>query len=256
MPVGDAGHIERLSLAGFVTDDEQALAGVDRDHLGGAPVDALGAIVVAGELDAVTAIRENGSAVLASYAYDDLGRRTGLTRGNGTVTSYGYDPVSRLASLTQDLGGSASDLTRSFTYNAAGQIISASGNNAAYAYGYGNYMNGSVGYTANGLNGSVKRMWGRSSGDDNWLSRRPANLRRKTLHRTGRVADARKLSCAQARSYIVERPVRVGLTAQLHASTGGSDVSSCGPPKWTTRPCVTGAPAGISRNSADIRRRW
>lgn len=178
-------------------------------HKAGYAYDALG-----------RATTETGTWGSLASLYDAAGRRTRLTRGNGTVTSYGYDPVSRLASLTQDLGGSASDLTRSFTYNAAGQILSSSGNNAAYAYGYGNYTNGSVGYTANGLNGSVKRMWGRPSGDDNWLSRRPANLRRKTLHRTGRVADARKLSCAQARSYIVERPVRVGLTAQLARFNG------------------------------------
>ncbi|WBY08952.1 hypothetical protein PIB19_06020 [Sphingomonas sp. 7/4-4] len=56
----------------------------------------------------VTEIRENsttpGVLVLADYSYDDLGRRTGITRGNGTTTNYSYDAVSRLASLTQDLG--------------------------------------------------------------------------------------------------------------------------------------------------------
>ena len=45
--------------------------------------------LVTGEM---TAIRENGATsgvgVLATLAYDDLGRRTGLTRGNGAVTSY------------------------------------------------------------------------------------------------------------------------------------------------------------------------
>jgi hypothetical protein len=43
----------------------------------------------------LTAIRENGASsgvgVLASFAYDDLGRRTALTRGNGTVTDYSFD---------------------------------------------------------------------------------------------------------------------------------------------------------------------
>ncbi|WP_457313482.1 hypothetical protein [Sphingomonas sp. UYAg733] len=51
--VGDAGHIEGLPLAGPGGDDEQTLVGVDRDDLGGAAVDPLGAVVVAGELDAV-----------------------------------------------------------------------------------------------------------------------------------------------------------------------------------------------------------
>src|SRR3546814_4554397 len=47
----------------------------------------------------VTKVRENGATsgvgVLATYAYDDLGRRTGITRGNGVATSYAWDPVSR-----------------------------------------------------------------------------------------------------------------------------------------------------------------
>ncbi len=38
----------------------------------------------------------------------DLGRRTSLTRGNGTVTSYGFDPVSRLASLAENMTGTTS----------------------------------------------------------------------------------------------------------------------------------------------------
>lgn len=40
----------------------------------------------------VSYIRENGATsgvgVLAAFAYDDLGRRVSLTRGNGTVTGY------------------------------------------------------------------------------------------------------------------------------------------------------------------------
>jgi YD repeat-containing protein len=52
-------------------------------------------------------IRENGATtgvgVLAAYAYDDEGRRTSLTFGNGVVQTATYDPVSRLASLSNDL---------------------------------------------------------------------------------------------------------------------------------------------------------
>lgn len=51
-----------------------------------------------------TTLRENGNFALATFAYDDQGRRTSLTRGNGTSTSYGYDPASRLSSLEQDAG--------------------------------------------------------------------------------------------------------------------------------------------------------
>lgn len=104
--------------------------------------------------DNVTAIRENGATsglgVLATYGYDNLGRRTSLTRGNGTVTSFGYDGVSRLASLTQDLTGTAQDLTLGFGYNPASQIASNTRSNDAYAWG-GHY-NVDRPYTSNGLN--------------------------------------------------------------------------------------------------------
>ena len=42
-----------------------------------------------------------------ALAYDNLGNRTSLTRGNGTVTSYTYDPATRLTSFTHDLSGTA-----------------------------------------------------------------------------------------------------------------------------------------------------
>lgn len=102
----------------------------------------------------VTAIRENGATsgagVLATYGYDDLGRRTSVVRGNGTSTSYGYDAVSRLSSLSQDLGGSAYDFTSGFTYNPAGQIVESTRPNDAYAW-TGHY-NVDRPYSVNGLN--------------------------------------------------------------------------------------------------------
>jgi RHS repeat-associated protein len=102
----------------------------------------------------VTAVRENGATsgigVLATYAYDDLGRRTGITRGNGTITSYSYDAVSRLASLGQDLGGGSYDFTNGFSYNPAGQIASVTHSNDVYAW-TGHY-DVDRSYTSNGLN--------------------------------------------------------------------------------------------------------
>ena len=77
-------------------------------------------------------VRENGALALATFGYDDLGRRTSLVRGNGTATRYGYDAASRLASLTQDLRGSAYDATTTFAYNPAGQIASRTSGNDAY----------------------------------------------------------------------------------------------------------------------------
>lgn len=102
----------------------------------------------------IRAIRENGAisgaGVLASYDYDDLGRRVALTRGNGTVTSYGYDGASRLASLGLDLGGGTYDVSTTFSYNPASQLRSRSRSNVVYAWN--GYYNVDRGYGVNGLN--------------------------------------------------------------------------------------------------------
>jgi RHS repeat-associated protein len=107
--------------------------------------------LVTGEM---TVIRENGAAsgvgVLATFAYDDLGRRTTLTRGNGTMASYAYDAVSRLASLTDNPAGTTYDQTLGFSYNPASQITQATRSNDLFAWaGHGT---GSTSSTANGLN--------------------------------------------------------------------------------------------------------
>lgn len=54
---------------------------------------------------------------IVAYAYDDLGRRTSLTRGNAkVVTTYGYQTGSPyLASLAHDLYGTNNDVTTTFT---------------------------------------------------------------------------------------------------------------------------------------------
>ncbi|CUS44669.1 MAG: RHS repeat-associated core domain-containing protein [Pseudomonadota bacterium] len=107
--------------------------------------------LVTGEM---ATIRENGAAsgvgVLATYSYDNLGRRTGITRGNGTTTSYGFDNVSRLTSLGQDLSGTAYDQSLGFSYNPAGQIVSTTRSNDAYAWG--GSANVDRAYAVNGLN--------------------------------------------------------------------------------------------------------
>lgn len=96
---------------------------VDYDHL------------VTGE---TSAIRENGASsgvgVLATYAYDDLGRRTGIVRDNGTSTLYGYDAASRLIALAHDMAGTAYDVSYGYGYNPAGQIVSRTQSNEAYAW--------------------------------------------------------------------------------------------------------------------------
>ncbi|MBX9815872.1 MAG: RHS repeat-associated core domain-containing protein [Sphingomonas sp.] len=98
----------------------------------------------------VTNIRENGGFVLASYGYDDLGRRTSISRGNGTTTSYGYTSLSQLQSLTQDLAGGAYDVSYTYSYNPASQINSRTTSNDAYVWA--GVANVDRGYGVNGLN--------------------------------------------------------------------------------------------------------
>ncbi len=102
---------------------------------------------------AVTSIRENGAAsgpgVLATYEYDNLGRRSSITRGNGVVTTYSY-AGSRLEKLEHDLAGGANDLKLEFTYNKAGQIETRELNNDSYAWAGAQTLNHD--YDRNGLN--------------------------------------------------------------------------------------------------------
>lgn len=104
----------------------------------------------------VTKIRENGAttgvSVLATYAFDDLGRRSSVTFGNGSVQSFGYDANQRLATLTNNLGGAVTvhDLAQTFAYNPAGQIESVARSNDAYAWQA--HYNVDRAYVADGLN--------------------------------------------------------------------------------------------------------
>jgi RHS repeat-associated protein len=101
----------------------------------------------------VSGVRQNGATsglnVLATYAYDDLGRRTGLTRGNGTSSAYSYTgPL--LTHIAHDLAGTSYDVAIDLTYNPAGQIVTRTLSNDAYAYTA--MGSGSLSYGTNGLN--------------------------------------------------------------------------------------------------------
>lgn len=50
MPVGEMGKVEHVAPPVPALDDHAGACGVDRDHLGRLPVQALGPVVVAGEL--------------------------------------------------------------------------------------------------------------------------------------------------------------------------------------------------------------
>lgn len=96
-----------------------------------------------------TTVHENGGAIVATVAYDSQGRRSGDSRGLVSST-YGYDAISRPANLSDDLAGTAEDVTTTFAYNHAGQIVTKTRSNNAYAFT--GYVNVNRPYVANGLN--------------------------------------------------------------------------------------------------------
>jgi RHS repeat-associated protein len=101
----------------------------------------------------LTAIRENGTTLLATYEYDPLGRRDRLILGNGAITDYQYDGASRLWKLIHDPAGAAFDNEVTFTYNPAGQIFGRTASNDAYAWT--GHVSGSTSSSFDGLNRPV-----------------------------------------------------------------------------------------------------
>jgi YD repeat-containing protein len=91
---------------------------------------------------------------VTTFGYDNLGRRTSLTRGNGTVTNYDHDANGRLETLGQDLAGTSADVTLGFGYNRAGQIASNTRSKDLYAL-IARPL-GNVDYEAGGLNQLTK----------------------------------------------------------------------------------------------------
>ena len=90
------------------------------------------------ETGELTHIREkgavSGAGVLAIYAYDDLGRRTSITRGNGVATDYAFDTMGQLEEIAHDLSGTTNDLTLDFAHNPAGQITTRGADNDNYSW--------------------------------------------------------------------------------------------------------------------------
>ncbi|MEN5145596.1 RHS repeat domain-containing protein [Brevundimonas diminuta] len=99
--------------------------------------------------DEMTAVLHGGATQIVGFAYDNLGRRTGISRSNGVNSTYGYDGAGRLTSLSHDVGGTAADVTYTYAYNPAGQITSKTTSNDAYLW---TPSVGSTAYTLNGLN--------------------------------------------------------------------------------------------------------
>jgi len=86
-------------------------------------------------MNLVQTVIESGVTTLASFGYDNLGRPTSLSRGNGTSTGYGFDTADRLTSLTQTYPSSTTNnVTYGFGYTPASQVNSRTLSNAAYAW--------------------------------------------------------------------------------------------------------------------------
>ncbi|HRK63601.1 MAG TPA: RHS repeat-associated core domain-containing protein [Terricaulis sp.] len=104
--------------------------------------------------NAVTQIRENGATsgagLLGVYAYNNLGQRVSLTRGNGVVTTFAYDDLARLDAMRHDLASTASDQLYDFTRNLSDQSTDRQGHNASYDWSP--LSAGTTNYTDNNLN--------------------------------------------------------------------------------------------------------
>ena len=102
-------------------------------------------------LNRPTALREMGITSLASYAYDDLSRRSTVTLGNGTATTYAYSTTQgALSSLAHNLAGTAQDQTYGYTRNQVRDIVQHNWNNDLYQWA--GAVNGTKAYASNGLN--------------------------------------------------------------------------------------------------------
>jgi len=116
---------------------------------GGSALTANYGYLVTGELTTIT----QGATTPASFTYDNLGNRLSASFANGAAQTFTYDAVSRLASLTNDLSGTSNDLSVTFAYNPATQVVSTVRTGDAYAFT--GYANGSTATTTNGLNQQV-----------------------------------------------------------------------------------------------------
>lgn len=116
-------------------------------------------------LNRLTMIRESlADTLLIAQYYDDFGLRTSVARGtkvgrlgartDATLTGYQFDDGSRLKTLSQNLGGTAFDEIRGFTYNVASQVITRSLSNPLYEFNQ--LALGTTNYDVNGLNQYTK----------------------------------------------------------------------------------------------------
>ena len=99
-------------------------------------------------LHRMTAIGRNAASGLTGFGYNNRGLRSSLASGSWTY--YGYDGIGRLNSLTQDIAGTPSDVTYTYGYNPASQIVTRTTGNDSYVYT--GDVNVNRNYSVNGLN--------------------------------------------------------------------------------------------------------
>lgn len=101
-------------------------------------------------LNRQTLIKENGGTTLTTFTYNNRGLPETLVDVGGTNSTLVYDEISRVKSLTNDFTGTSDDLTDSFNYNPASQIVFRTMSNDLYSYKGDENITGS--YAVNGLN--------------------------------------------------------------------------------------------------------
>ena len=140
-------------------------------------------------------IKENGNLNLASYAYDDLGRRTKVTLGNGTTIERGYDAQGALANLRNFLASASQEVRYTYTRNQLRELKSVSWTNNLYQWS--GASPGTKSYTANGLNqyttaGGAAMGYdanGNLTGDGTWSYGYDLDNRLKSASKTGTAAS-------------------------------------------------------------------
>lgn len=100
-------------------------------------------------LDRLTTIKEAGTTAIVSTLYKPQQTVASQTRG-AVTTTFGYDTVSRPTNWTDDIVGTADDVTTTFEYNPASQIVTKKRWNDAYRFT--GYVSVSRPYAVNGLN--------------------------------------------------------------------------------------------------------
>lgn len=140
-------------------------------------------------------VKENGSVNLASYAWDDLSRRTTVTYYNGTSVQRTYDNQGAMDTLNNVLATPAHAVQYTYSRNQVLDITNVSWTNDIYQWTGASV--GSKTYAANGLNQYTSAAGtlpthdanGNLTGDGTWTYTYDLDNRLKTANKTGTAAS-------------------------------------------------------------------